>query len=191
MVMQRSLTRGAVCLAVSVALVMPSFAAPPEAAENADRSAADRTSQASATPRARIADVHLDGEGRLLGLLVDGDGVPMGRRELTLQKLQPKTAPVQVKTDAAGRFTSERLSGGLYEVRLDRRGQVVRLWEKEAAPPKALPALLVVATDTTVRGQRRVGEILGSDTIVLGGLVAAAIAIPLAVSGSDDGPVSP
>lgn len=191
MFMRRSLTRGGICLALSAALVMPSFAAPPEAADNGDRSAAEPTSQASAMPLARIADVRLDGEGRLLGLLVDGDGVPMGRRELTLRKLQPKTAPVVVQTDAAGRFTSERLSGGLYEIRLDRRGQVVRLWEKQAAPPKALPALLVVAEDATVRGQRRVGEVLNSETLVLGGLVAAAIAIPLAVSGSDDGPVSP
>ncbi len=191
MVMRRSWIRGGICLAVSAALVMPSFAAPQEAADNGDRSAAEQTSQASAMPLARIPDVRLDGEGRLLGVLVDGDGVPMGRRELTLRKLQPKAEPVVIQTDAAGRFTSDRLSGGLYEIRLDRRGQVVRLWEKQAAPPKALPALLVVATDTTVRGQRRVGEVLSSDTLILGGLVAAAIAIPLAVSGSDDGPVSP
>ena len=190
MLMRRSLTRGVICLAVSAAMVMPSFAAPPAVADG-DHPAAEQTSQASARPLARIADVRLDAEGRLVGLLVDGDGVPLGRRELTLQKLQPKTLPVRVKTDDAGRFTSERVSGGLYEVRLDRAGRVVRLWEKQAAPPKALPALLVVAADTTVRGQRRVGEVLSSDTLVLGGLVAAAIAIPLAVTGSDDEPVSP
>jgi len=139
----------------------------------------------------RIADIRLDAEGRLNGLLVDGDGVPLGRRELTLRRLQPKAVPVRVMTDDQGRFASGRLSGGLYEVRIDRLGQVVRLWEKEAAPPKARSALLVVAGDLTVRGQRRVGELLSSDTVVIGGLVAAAVAIPLAVSGSDDGPVSP
>lgn len=188
MLKQRSWTRVTICLAVSAAMVLPTFAAPPSG-DDGNSTAAQRTP--TTTPPARIADVRLDAEGRLMGLLVDGDGVPLARRELTLQKLQPQTPPVQVRTDASGRFTSERLSGGLYEVRLDRRGQVVRLWEKQAAPPKALPALLVVAADTTVRGQRRVGEVLGSDTIIIGGLVAAAIAIPLAVSGSDDGPSSP
>lgn len=197
MLKNRSLTRGVICLAVSAAMVMPTFAVPPSSAvADGNGLAADPTPQANPShenslPPARIADVRLDAEGRLMGLLIDGDGVPLGRRELVLQKLQPKAAPVPVKTDAAGRFTSGRLSGGLYEVRLDRRGQVVRLWEKQAAPPKALPALLVIAEDTTVRGQRRVGEVLSSDTIVIGGLVAAAIAIPLAVSGSDDGPSSP
>ncbi len=80
------------------------------------------------------------------------------------------------------------LSGGVCEFQTETNRDVYRLWAPRTAPPAAQQRVLLVSDSKVVLGQNCGGNALGwlANPWVLGGLVAAAIAIPLAVANSDD-----
>jgi len=131
-----------------------------------------------------VRDVALQSSGVLQGQILDTQGTPQGGVEVAA--VQHGQALAVTRTDADGRFTMASLRGGVYELQTSTSSEVVRLWAPQTAPPAAQDGLLLVAGNDVVRTQ---GHGLGflANPWVLAGIVAAAIAIPLAVSDSDDG----
>lgn len=91
-------------------------------------------------------------------------------------------------TDKSGNFVTGDLRGGVYQIAAGMGVTTVRAWDAAAAPPVARPAALVVGSPAVVRGQRKFGSLVATDAIVLGTIIAAAIAIPIIInnSGNDE-----
>jgi hypothetical protein len=144
----------------------------------------------SSRPSIEIADVELDAQGGLQGVVVDVHGAPQSAAKVVL--VQQKREVGRVQADRFGRFRLSGLRGGVYS--LQSGGQVcfVRAWTSEKAPPKAKAAALIVSGDGVVRGQMPLEQFFASDGVVIAGLVAAMIAIPIAVSNhGSSSPASP
>jgi hypothetical protein len=131
-----------------------------------------------------ITDVALHDAGRLYGMVVDAQGLPMPRIDVTVS--QAGNVVARAKTDALGQFSSGTLRGGVYQIAAGNGVTTLRVWEASAAPPAARSVALVVGSSTVVRGQRSFGSLVCSDALVLAAIIAAAIAIPIAISNSDN-----
>lgn len=142
---------------------------------------------------ARVPDVSLGSEGFFCGKVVNAQGRPIAKAEITL--CQSNKVIAKVVTHEQGDFYVTGITPGVYQLVVSPdRVVTVRVWDGRTAPPVARPELLVVLADQTVRGQRRIGELLPlENTVIVAGMVAAAIAIPIAVANSNDHvePVSP
>jgi hypothetical protein len=147
---------------------------------------AQQTSYDPKTPRPtdQTDDVALDAGGRLRGQVVNVQGVPAAGATVWLR--QAGLEPAETHTDALGRFSFGRLSGGLYQVLVGRQSRLVRVWAAGTAPPVAQDAALVVVGGDLARGQMPLEDFFASDAVVVTGLVAAAIALPIALHNSKD-----
>jgi hypothetical protein len=138
----------------------------------------------------------LSEQGDFLGQIVDAQGSPAVGADVELWT-QGKLAARGV-ADESGRFRFVGTRAGVYQVLASGTGSVVRLWQPAAAPPAARHAILLVQ-GPVVRGQyppRQSGCQTGlydgavmktlSNPWVFSGLIAAGIAVPLALSNSDD-----
>jgi hypothetical protein len=138
-----------------------------------------------------ITDVALGEGGVLMGQVVDVAGVPQGKVPVSLQSGQDQLGTNV--TDANGYFAFRGLRGGVYQlVSADGQG-AYRVWMPGTAPATAQKGALVVAGQDLVRGQYggRLRYWL-SNPWVIAGIVAAAVAIPVAIANSDhDDPVTP
>ena len=101
-------------------------------------------------PPGRSLDVTLHEAGLLIGQLVDSQGRPMPRQDVTLSSATRALATT--KTDALGRYAIKGLSRGVYRLSASGVTVPVRVWDQASAPPKASFAALIVA-GSTVRGQ--------------------------------------
>jgi hypothetical protein len=103
---------------------------------------------------------------------------------------------VRTTTDANGVFAARGLRGGQYQLLTDDGVSLCRLWAPDTAPPAAHPAVLLVSGHGVVRGQWMPGtgplhEWVGwmkAHPYITAGVVASAIAIPLAFADDDDDP---
>ena len=104
-------------------------------------------------------------------------------------------AVASTQTGADGRFAIAGVKAGVYEVATSNGVTVCRLWAPRTAPPAAQADALVVHGDTVVRGgdaggwgKVGGGGVIGflSNPWVLGGIVAAAIAVPLILDDDDN-----
>lgn len=147
---------------------------------------------------AGIIDVELRDGGLLLGQLVDPQGIPKAETPVNLLDGSKKLA--EARTDAEGYFAFRGLRGGVYQVTGAEGIGAYRLWTPGTAPPSAQAGALVIAGEDLVRGQlRSFGRNAGSwlrfqlaRPVVLVGLTATAIAVPIALSTrNEEGPVSP
>jgi len=154
---------------------------------------AKETGSVSPPRQVRIPDIALTPDGALLGKVVDTQGRPIAKTQLLF--CQASKTIAKGSTQEHGDFRVTGLRPGVYQVVVSpNRAATVRVWDKQTAPPVARSELLVIVGNDTVRGQRRLGELLPlENTVVVGGMVAAAIAIPIAVANSSDDaePVSP
>lgn len=128
-----------------------------------------------------IYDVALRPGGILQGQVVDPQGAPAAATRVVLaQEGKPQAA---TQTDAQGHFSFPGLKGGVYQLATAQGGGMYRLWTPGAAPPAAHADALVVSGDAVVRGAMGNGGIISflANPWVLGAMVAAAIAIPLAL----------
>lgn len=134
---------------------------------------------------ATVHDVALQAGGVLSGQVLDSQGAPAALTRVVLAQNMQATATTQ--TDAQGRFEFAGLKSGVYQVATEKGGAVYRLWSAGTAPPAAQAQALVVNGDTVVRGALGQGGLINflSNPWVLGGIVAAAIAIPLALDDDD------
>ena len=103
-----------------------------------------------------------------------------------------------MQTDGEGVFAVSKLRGGVHEIATADNLQVCRLWAAGTAPPGAAKSIDVVSPGEVVRGQYgpppgnrfiKKAKVWATNPFIVGGVVAAAIAIPVALS-DDDGPHS-
>lgn len=143
------------------------------------------------TPNPKVADVALTEGGTLVGQVVTADGLPVRDMPVLLQDQRAST--VELKTNKDGYFAAKNVSPGVYRLAAADEQGVYRLWAPKTAPPTAQKGALLVAGDEVARGQHgnALRNMLANPWIV-GGIVAAAIAIPVAVHNSGKhSPTSP
>jgi len=128
-----------------------------------------------------IQDIALHENGLLKGQVLDTQGAPVkGVRVAVVQQGKVITGTT---TDTSGRFAIAGLRGGMYQVVTPQGAAAYRLWAPNTAPPAAQADALIVNGATVVRAGMGGGGVVGflSNPWVLGGIVAAAIAVPLAM----------
>ncbi len=138
--------------------------------------------------RARLLDVALSFDGRLTGQVRNRDGEPLRRVELICQGT--RGAQQRTLSDSSGCFEFRGLRGGVYFMSTAAGTRAIRLWAPGTAPPAARTALNLMADADVVRGQNPPGPLLAhcetlkcwfANPLVVSGIVAAAVAIPVAV----------
>lgn len=161
----------AICACLPIASPQLTYAATPATPHVAE--------QSLSTPK----DVALGAGGSLRGQVVNGQGNPVAGTRVVLVKDSQLVS--MVETDRNGQFTASNLTGGVYQIATQEGVGVYRLWAANTAPPAAEQSALLVADGQVVRGQG--GQLLSflANPWVLAGLVAAAIAIPLALDDDD------
>ena len=172
----------------TVGLCLP--LAPTAAQETARHAAGD-----SASP-AQVRDVELAYGGLLVGRTLDANGRPVAGSAVSILSNGRKLAAT--RTDADGVFAVAKLRGGVHEIATADSVQLCRLWANGTAPPRTPQSIDVVSGEDVVRGQwgpppgnrlLQKAKVWATNPLVIGGVVAAAIALPIALS-DDDGPHS-
>jgi len=132
-----------------------------------------------------VRDVALHDGGSLTGQVLDAAGTPVAGTAVAV--LDQGRAVASTQTGADGRFAMAGVKAGVYEVATSNGVTVCRLWAPRTAPPAAQSDALVVHGETVVRGAQGGGGVIKflSNPWVLGGIVAAAIAIPLILDDDD------
>jgi hypothetical protein len=149
-------------------------------------------------PAARpiIRDVELAHGGLLIGRLLDANGRPLSNAEVAL--VSGETTLAETRSDPEGVFAVSGLRGGVHQIVTPDTAQVCRLWANGTAPPRTASSVDVVAAEDVVRGQYgpppgnrlwKKAKVWATNPFVIGGVVAAAVAIPVALA-DDDGPHS-
>ncbi|MGD9633209.1 MAG: carboxypeptidase-like regulatory domain-containing protein [Pirellulales bacterium] len=143
-----------------------------------------------------VRDVELAYGGLLVGRLTDANGRPVVNAPVSVLSAGKPLAAMH--TDGEGVFAVAKLRGGVHEIATADAVQVCRLWAPGTAPPGAPKSIDVVASGDVVRGQygpppgNRLlckAKEWATNPFIVGGVVAAAVAIPVALS-DDDGPHS-
>ena len=141
-----------------------------------------------------IVDLTLHEGDTLVGQVVNSQGTPLAKLPISLRGVAGELSAGQ--TNATGHFAFKGLSSGVYELAIPAGSAMYRVWSPAIAPPAAQPAALMVAGEDTVRGQGSCDPcsgcigFLGKHPLLTAGLIAAAIAIPIAVT-ADKGPSTP
>lgn len=137
-----------------------------------------------------ITDVQLREGGVLLGQVVTPENAAVAGTSVSLVSGQKELAVG--KTDKNGYFAFSGLRRGVYQVAAAKGHQALRAWEPRTAPPAAQPGVLVVTGNRTVRAQYGMQTLrnLMSNPIVIAGIVATAIAVPVAIHNSKRSPAS-
>ena len=132
----------------------------------------------------RIADVGLTSTGRLVGQLVDNQGIPVTNSKVELAKSGQKAT--LVTTDEHGYFAIDNLPAGVYVATAPGTARMVRVWAPRTAPPAASDGLLLVQPETTLLAvQSTVGFLQNASTYALiFGAYAAAIWVAIEDSGN-------
>lgn len=127
-------------------------------------------------------DVQLDETGHLNGQLVDlaGEGLVEEKVQIFLRDRMI----AETVTDKSGQFRLRVERTGAYTMKIGRAGIACRCWGHEIAPPSATEQLILLSPESTVRGQRPFADIV-TNPLFVGAVIAAAVAIPIAVSSSD------
>lgn len=168
----------ALCVGLScIGLILPT-----SVLEAATLPAAATTPRAAPQPAKLASDVELDAVGSMHGLVVDVEGVPAAGRTVVLHQMDRKLASTH--TDALGRFRIGQLRGGTYRLSVGGHGRIIRAWSANTAPPAGEKVALIVVGGDVVRGQMPLECFFASDAVIIVGLVAAMIAIPIAVHNS-------
>ena len=135
-------------------------------------------------------DVALRPGGVLVGQVIDQQGAIRVGSTVSIQ--QGEQEIVRTQTDKNGVFAARGIRGGQYLIVSDDGQSLCRLWTANTAPPAASDAAVVVTGQEVVRGQW--GQQYGggwlnwvrSHPYITAGIVAAAVATPLAIAASDD-----
>ena len=142
-------------------------------------------------PSPAVADVRLHEGGIVHGRAVSCENAAIADTEVSL--CSGERILGIGKTDRNGYFAFTGVCNGVYQMETPGGRQTVRLWTAETAPPVAQPYARIVCT---VRGQccqpsvaRTVRDLMANPLFVAG-LIATAVAIPVAIHNSK-GPSSP
>lgn len=192
--------RWAAGLATIAMIVSPRvlFAQAPLTSTPADVTSAANSTASTVTAAFNVTDIALDARNGLNGQALTPQGTPLAGETVVLDD---GASQITTATDAAGRFRIDNLRGGAYRVQVAGQTQFCRAWRAGTAPPAANDGLMVVPGAPTVLGQY-CGSPVGCGTpvgagfagfreamrnpLVVGGVIAAAIAIPVALHNSND-----
>jgi hypothetical protein len=134
-------------------------------------------------PNSAIADIALRDGGVLLGQVVKSDGSPVSGAPIALRNGSQEVAAGA--TNAGGYFAFSGLNSGTYQVATTGGAATYQVWTKDVAPPVAQPGALLVTNGDTVRGQNGALRNFLTNPLVIAGIVATAIAVPVALSNSN------
>ena len=142
----------------------------------------------AAAPRSMATDISLRDGGELVGQILNGEGVSQAATNVSVYRNGKPIA--QVATNQHGVFSVPGLKGGVYTIATADHQGVYRLWAPRTAPPAAQQGLMIVSGNQVVRGQgspfSRVTGWITEHPICTAGIVAAAIAIPIAIDNDND-----
>ncbi len=173
----------------SIGLCLPAI---PVAAQQATVAA-----PAANVPAPMVRDVELKYGGLLVGRLLDPNGRPLANQEVSI--LAAGKVLAATRSDAEGVFAVSSLRGGVHQINTTDIAQVCRLWTNGTAPPEAPQSIEIVSGQDLVRGQYgpppgnrmwQKAKVWATNPFVVGGIVAAAVAIPVALADDNDGPRS-
>lgn len=133
--------------------------------------------------QAVVADVELGPGGVIQGQVVDSVGHPLANQRLVIQ--QGNREAVFGQSDQFGRFRMSGVGAGVCQVTCGEYAVACRCWTKNTAPPAATKDLLMTIGDATHRGQRPIADLL-TGPVLIGLIIAAAVAIPIAVHNAQD-----
>jgi hypothetical protein len=133
----------------------------------------------TAAPLSTAADIALHSGGILLGQVVDPNGTPLPGVRVSLRQLDREVAAAV--SDQSGRFVANRLRGGSYQIAAGQTLTTCRAWAPNTAPPNARHGVLIVLGNQPVRGQDGPLGYWLCNPLVLAGLTAIAVAIPVAI----------
>lgn len=201
------LGRGAACLSTLAMVAAPATlrAEEPPRVLPPPASLAERLPAAAETVTAafNVTDVALDARGSLHGQVLTAQGQPVAGAPVVLDD---GASQVTGTTGSDGAFRFDHVRGGAYRVQSAGQTHFCRAWTSGTAPPAANTGVMVVPAGATVLGQYCSSPVgCGSpvaagfgglrealkNPLVVGGIVAAAIAIPVALHDADnDDPAS-
>jgi hypothetical protein len=153
------------------------------------------SANANAVPRLTIHDVALHPGGLLQGQILNENCRPVPDATVAIQSDGQTIA--ETRTDSDGVFAVAGLRGGVHQVVTDGGVETCRLWATNTAPPRAAQSLHIFRTPHLLaRGQYHAPPLLNSfvqnskqwatNPFIVGGIVAAAVAIPVAIHNADD-----
>jgi hypothetical protein len=135
------------------------------------------------SPSVKTFDVELHKGGILVGQVVDGQGAPQTRAPVSLVHGDKTLATAA--TNRGGFFAVTKVPAGTYCVAVGKTQGIYRLWAPGTAPPGAQRGALMVVGQGPARAQGNGGGgPLGywlSNPWIIAGLIAAAVAIPVAI----------
>lgn len=134
-----------------------------------------------------ILDVALRDGGVLVGQVVNEQGAAEVGVPVSIRSQDRELAIA--RTGKEGYFAFKGLRGGVYQLVADRGHGVYRVWSPGTAPPAAQEGALLVNSDQVVRGQAAGPgfRTFITNPLVIAGIVAAAVAIPVAIHNSHHG----
>ena len=145
-----------------------------------------------------VSDVALAGGGLLTGQLLDEQMRPLAGSEVAISA-NGHTVAVTA-TDANGVFVVAGLRSGFHQITAAGAVENCRFWAVGTAPPRADAGVRIVAGEGVVRGQWgpppmtnnfvKRAKVWATNPFVVGGVIAAAVAIPVALNNDGDGPSS-
>ena len=134
-----------------------------------------------ASVRPAISDVELLAGGVLGGQIVDATGQPLVDQAIVVR--QSGREAIIARSDEKGHFRLNGLNAGLCSIEYGENLLACRCWIPNTAPPAATQELLLTASESIERGQRPIADLL-CGPVLIGLIIAAAIAIPIAVHNS-------
>ncbi|MCO6045400.1 hypothetical protein NG895_15935 [Aeoliella sp. ICT_H6.2] len=144
-----------------------------------------------AAPQVPSLDVALGQGGVFRGQVVNAQGVAQAHKQVAL--MYQGREVVRTVTDERGVFAAQGLRGGQYQLVTEGQAAPFRLWSANAAPPTARPSALIIADQGIVNGQFGTlgygGGVLNwmqAHPLIVAGAVVTAIAVPVAITASDD-----
>ena len=148
----------------------------------------------AAAPTPAVVDVALSDGGVLHGQVVNLQGAGIAGVPVSVKTKNHEVATVTTAAD--GTFSVQGLKGGVYQVAAAQGQGVYRLWSAGTAPPVAQTGAIVytqngvVDSDAVVYTQGGGGsslKMLLANPIVIAGVIATAIAVPVALANSHHG----
>ena len=142
-----------------------------------------------------IADVALAPGGVLVGRVVDAQGQPTPAILVSIHHSNREVA--RTTSDQNGTYVFHGLQGGVYHIVSGKGTRICRLWAAQTAPPSAQDSLFIVSNPNAVLAQWETGSFGAflenakctlTNPLVIGGIIAASVAIPVAIHNSKDSP---
>jgi hypothetical protein len=132
-----------------------------------------------------FTDVALAEGGTLRGVVINAEGEALPQAKVSV--LHDGKQIATTTTNEQGQFRVAQLRGGIHQVVAGEGTSVYRLWAPETAPPSATQQAMVVADGGVQRGQNP-GPIkrIVTNPWVVAGVVAAAIAVPIALNNNNN-----